>query len=270
MHHAVNEYQLRLDVQRFLWSVYYLFMWVLYFAPWGVICFIFLTVTAVEAIEECNIRMIKGKFSNLVTKSRKRLQSKEVNVEDVQTFIIIMYLASNSKDGSDMVITVLEYAESLGEIFRALTKYGLWDYLNYYLLQSIIEEFLSDDDELKDMMLQYQQDLTGYVLTLKIRTYLEATYNKHSIATSESGNLESILPQQKHELFERLSIIVDTNITEASLHYVYNLWQLLSLQFELPQLPMILYDIAQVCCMGISMLIRVCVNMEVGPVVIIH
>ena len=42
-HHAINEYQLRLDVQRFLWPVYYiiyLFTRVLYFASWGVITWI--------------------------------------------------------------------------------------------------------------------------------------------------------------------------------------------------------------------------------------
>ena len=234
------------------------------------LCFIFLTDTAVVAIAERNVRMIKGKFSRLVTQARKRLQAREINVEDVQVFLITMYSAPNSRDGSGMVTTVLESARNLDEIFRALSKYGLWDYLNYYLLQFIIEEFAHDDDELKDMMVQYQKDLTGYVLTLKIQTYLEATYNKHSIATSESGNLESILPQQKHELIKRLSVVVMANITEASLHYVYNLWQTLSLQFELPRLPMILYDIAEVCCMGISMLIRVCVNVELDPVVIIH
>ena len=41
MYHAINEYQLRLDVQRFFWPVCYisyviLFTWVLYFASWGV------------------------------------------------------------------------------------------------------------------------------------------------------------------------------------------------------------------------------------------
>ena len=240
------------------------------FRIWGVICFIFLTDAAVVAIAKCNIRMIKGKFSSLVRQARTRLQAREIDVEEMQAFLTIMYSAPNSRDGSDTVITVVESAESLNEIFRALTKYGLWDYLNYYLLQSIIVEFAHDDNELIDMMKRYQQDLTGYVLTLKIQTYLEATYNKHSIATSESGNLESILPQQKHELFKRLSLMVGTNITEASLHYVYDLWQSLSLQFELPQLSVILYGIAEVCCMGISMLIRVCVNVELGPVVIIH
>ena len=32
MHHAINEYQLRLDVQRFLWPVYYIAIHYLYYA----------------------------------------------------------------------------------------------------------------------------------------------------------------------------------------------------------------------------------------------
>ena len=40
MHRAINEYHLRLDVQRFLWPVnciiYTTYTWVLYFASWGV------------------------------------------------------------------------------------------------------------------------------------------------------------------------------------------------------------------------------------------
>ena len=74
------------------------------------------------AIAVRNNRKVEGKFSKLVTKSRKRLQSKDVDVEDVQEFLITMYSSPNSKDGSDTVTTVLESAESLDEIFRALSK----------------------------------------------------------------------------------------------------------------------------------------------------
>ena len=216
--------------------------------------FYLLTAPAVVAIAQRNIRKIKGKFSILVTKARTRLQTRDINVEVVKVFLITMYSAPNSRDGSYLVTTVVESAKSLGEIFRALSKYGLWDYLNYYLLQSIIEEFASDDDELNGMMEEYQKDLTGHILTLKIQTYLEATYDKHSIATSESDNLvdlESLPPQQKRMLFKRLSVVVHANITEASLRYVCDLWNSLLLKFALPRLPVILYDIAEVCCLCI-------------------
>ena len=209
-------------------------------------------IDVVIAIAQHNIRKIKGKFSTLVTKSYKRLQTRGIDVEDVQTFLITMFSAPNSRDANFMVTIAVESARSHAEIFRALSKYGLWDYLNYYLLQSIIEEFASDDKELNDMMQQYQQDLNGHVLTLNIQTYLETTFYKHPIAMSESdilADLESLPPQQKHKLFNRLSVMVDTNITEDSLRYVYDLWRSLAPQFELPRLSVILYDIAQVCCL---------------------
>ena len=150
------------------------------------------------AIAVRNNRKIEGKFSKLVTKSRKRLQSKDVDVEDVQEFLITMYSSPNSRDGSDIITTVLESAESLNEIFRALSKYKVWDYLNYYLLQSINEEFASDDDGLNVMMKQYQRDLTGHVLTQKIQTYLDA--NKQPTVTSDSEssadeNITSLPPK---------------------------------------------------------------------------
>ena len=220
------------------------------------LCVYLHTDTALVTIAQRNIRTIQAKFSSLVTHAQISLQKREIDIEEVQTFLITMYSNPNSRDGSDTVITVVESAKSLDEIFRALSKYRFWDYLNYYLLESIIVEFAHDDNELIDMMKRYQQDLTGYVLTLKIQTYLEATYNKHSIATSESANLvdlESLPPQQKHELFERLSFIVDANITEATLRYVCDLWKQLSFKLELPRLPVILYDIAEVCYLGISM-----------------
>ena len=91
----------------------------------------------------------------------------------------------------------MESARCLDEIFRAFGEYEFWDYLNYYLLQDIIEEFASDDDELIGMMEQYQRDLTGYLLTVKIQEYLEATHNKHSITMSDSENSDDeIVPPQ--------------------------------------------------------------------------
>ena len=185
----------------------------------------------------------------LVTKSHKRLQKREIDVEDIQMFLITMYSSPNSRDGSGMVTTVLESAKSLDEIFRALAKYGLWDYLNYSLLQSIIKEFARDDKELNDMMEQYQQDLTGHILALRIQTYLDATPIATPIATNNSDNsADEIIPlQQKHELFIKLTVKCKVNVTDHTLSYVIDLWQLLAKQFALPQPAMIFHEVAKGC-----------------------
>ena len=194
------------------------------------------------AVAQHNIIMIRGKFAMLVTKSRKRLQNREIDVEDIQTFLVTMYSSPNSRDGSGMVMIILEAAKSLDEIFRALGNYGLWNYLNYSLLQSIIREFAHDDKELNDMMEQYQQDLTGHILTLRIQMYLDAT--KHSV----------IPLLQKHELFEMLTAKCKVNVTDHTLSYVIDLWQSLAKQFTLPQPAMILHKVAE-GCIGITWLI---------------
>ena len=197
--------------------------------------------------------MIKGKFSILVTKSRRKLQYRKINVNDVQTFLVTMYSSPDSKDGSDTVTTVVESARNLDEIFRALSKHRLWDYLNYYLLQNIIEAFADDDNELNGMMGQYQEALTGYILTLRIQTYLDAT--KHPMVMSDSDN-EVVPLQQDYELFRKLTAKCEVNITNHTLSYVIDLWQSLAKQFALPQPAMILHDIAE-GCIGITWLIPI-------------
>ena len=204
-----------------------------------------------KAIARHNIRKIKGKFSKLVTKSRKSLQ-RRIDIKDAQTFLVTMYSSPNSRDGSDTVTTVVKSAKSVDEIILALSENGLWDYLNYDLLQDIIEEFASDDDELNAMMEQYQRDLTGHVLTLQIQTYLEATHNKHPIATSDSENsgdeiISALLPQQKRKFFNELSLKIDANVTDCTLGYIKGLWQSLANQFRLPRPAMILHSIAEGC-----------------------
>ena len=195
----------------------------------------------------------------LVTKSRKRLQSRKVDIEDMQTFLVTMYSTHKSTDGNKIVTTVVESAKTLDEIFRALSKNKLWDYLNYYLLQSIIEEFASDDDELNGMMKQYQKDLTGYILVVKIQVYLDATQYKHPTPASDSDNsddeIAASLPQkQKNKLFKQLTVKVEVNVTEYTLSYVIDLWQSLTHQFALPRPAMILHNIAE-GCIGITWLI---------------
>ena len=204
-----------------------------------------------KAIARRNIRKIKGKFSKLVTKSRTSLQ-RRMDIKDAQTFLVTMYSSPNSRDGSDTVITVVKSAKSVDEIILALSENGLWDYLNYDLLQDIIEEFASDDDELNAMMEQYQRDLTGHVLTLQIQTYLEATHNKQPIATSDSENsgdeiIPALLPQQKRKFFKQLSVKIDANVTDCTLGYIKGLWQSLANQFRLPRPAMILHSIAEGC-----------------------
>ena len=103
------------------------------------------------------------------------------------------------------------------------------------------------------MMEQYQQDLTGHILTQKIETYLkEATHDDPPITTSDSETSgDEILPalpqQKKRKLFKELSFKVDANVADHTLGYVKDLWRSLRKQFVLPRPAMILHKIAEGC-----------------------
>ena len=127
-----------------------------------------------------------------------------------------MCSSCDSRDVSDMVTSILNSVASLGEVFIALSKHRLWDYINYYLLQSIIEHFVSDDKKLNGMMKQYQKDLSGHTLALGIEKclYLDAT---------NSVQINPAFPPP-------------TNVTCHSFSYVKDLWRSLQNQFSLPNL----------------------------------
>ena len=211
-------------------------------------------------MEQRNIAMIKTKFSALTTRSCTSLQTRNISVLDVVKFLTIMYSSPDSRDGFDTVFTVLETAKNLDEICCLLSKYRLWDHINYFLLQSIIEKFADDDVELKSMMKQYQKDLTGHILALKIPAYLIATdaykHSENSTTNSKDDiNLTfSFSSEEMQDLFKKLQVKVDAKITDHSFSYIIDLWESLSEQFVLPQPAMILHEIAE-GCIGITWLI---------------
>ena len=118
-------------------------------------------------------------------------------------------------------------------MLETLTVEGAWDFINYYLLESIIEEY--GDDRAKEMMEQYKQDLTGYLLVTTIKDHLDAVDLEHPT-----------IPQE--ELFSSLTTKVKgVNISSQSLEYVNNLWESLRKQFSLPKHILVLYKIAKWC-----------------------
>ena len=56
---------------------------------------------------------------------------------------------------------------------RREVLWWIWDYINYYPLQSITEEYASSDFQLRATMEQYKQDLSGHNLALRIQKYVQ-------------------------------------------------------------------------------------------------
>ena len=134
-------------------------------------------------------------------------------------------MCSSCDSSDDMVATNVESAQDLDEIFRALSKNGFWDYLKYYPLQNIIEQFASDDVELKDKMEEYQKDLSGHTLALGIQRCMCLD------TTDQVQTISGFTPP--------------ADVTDHSLNYVKSLWRSLENQFSLPKLEEFLHDTSE-------------------------
>ena len=114
---------------------------------------------------------------------------------------------SHSLDASagGNINTILGAATNIDAIFSALTTHRLWDHLNYHLLQSIVKEFASRDEELNLQVEQYQRDLSEFLVSTKIKDYLVAV---------RVDNLSKALAAQFHL---PVSMLLFHKITESCL-----------------------------------------------------
>jgi len=107
-----------------------------------------LTIT----IARSNHQNITGKFASLLILAKRKLKSLQIDIEDLRLHLLVKY-SSDSRN----INTILGAANNIDDIFRALTTHRLWDHLNYHLLQSIVKEFASRDEELNLRVKQYHE-----------------------------------------------------------------------------------------------------------------
>ena len=182
---------------------------------------------------------MRVKFASLIRKASKKL-SNVIEIEDLEMFLVTLFSSEESSNGSSIVTSVMKSCHTLREVFLAFGNKALWSYTNYSLLRSIVEEFKNDDQELKDLIQQYESDFTGYILTQKIKTYISAVQSDPEL--QQQPPLE-----ETPELFQRLTIEVGVQITKHSMKYVHELWTTLSHLFRLPMPLLILRKVVKNC-----------------------
>jgi len=167
-----------------------------------------------------------------------KLDSKEITSNRFRLFLGNLYSCGGKMNGNKFLRKLLKPSATVSEILETLTVEGEWDFMNYYLLESIIEQY--GDDRTKEMMKQYKQDLNEYTFVTKIKDYLDAVSLEHPT--------HRILPIPQQELFSLLKAKVKgVNITHHSLKYIRDLWESLPNQLSLPKHILVLYRIGEGC-----------------------
>ena len=188
-----------------------------------------------------NLRMIKDKFASLLALAHRVLQGKNIDSSNLRLFLAARYLPEEDSNdtreinSSRFIAEVLSTAHSLSEIFGLLMIQGLLNYKNFYVLRSIINEYASDNTEMKKTLSEYEEALAGYILVTKMKDYLDA-----ELQQSEQSKPDS-------KLFDELSVKVKATVTEKTLKYVNELWDSLAHQVELPVTALPFHKVAKGC-----------------------
>ena len=200
------------------------------------------TSLVAAAVARRNRLIIGRKWGALVAHTgevlQDKLDNKEITSNRFRLFLGNLYSCGGKMDGNEFLKKLLKPSASISEMLEALTLEGEWDFMNYYLLESIIEEY--GDDRTKEMMEQYKRDLNEYTFVAKIKDHLDAVDLEHPTRRIQP------IPQEK--LFSLLKEKVKgVNITNHSLKYIRDLWESLQNHLSLPKYILVLYKIVEGC-----------------------
>ncbi len=185
--------------------------------------------------------MIYGKFASLVRRACRSLRVKNTHLGELKLYIF-QVLGSNTLAMSD-----IDDAATVDELFRLLAKQGLWSYLDYDLLEKVIREFSEGDESLQGMLEDYQQQLSGFKLSILLDSYIQFVQPEDE--QLQQAAADDLLPKRDPDpaLFKRLMVKTNAEITDHSLDYVYELRKRVSRFMSLPPVVLVLDKIAEGC-----------------------
>ena len=183
-----------------------------------------------------NKQNITAKYAALLTNVYNRLQRKEIDVQEFRLFVIARFPPGD----------FIPQSSDLGELFEAITRNGLWDFLNYKPLEDIVQQFGADDEQLKDWVKEYKAHLVGFKACTKLVDYLAVVESDSSFDESDSDQpTQPKLARQDPQYFRKLSLKLKVKVTDQSLSYVDDIWRSVSEYLLLPPLSAILNHICK-------------------------
>ena len=143
-------------------------------------------------------RIMYGKFTTLLQNARRRLQS-SVNIKDFYLFVIGLFPPGDC------------IPDSVGfyETFSAISKNGLWDYINYFSLKCIVKEFVGNDPQMSEWVKQYEEALSGYMLNTRISDHITVVAASDFNGIDLDRRLECNPAKYDARYYRRLSVKVD-------------------------------------------------------------
>jgi hypothetical protein len=176
------------------------------------------------------------KFSSLVQEVQSALQSRQVSVNEVYSFLVHCFSQNDW----------IQNPSDFDHLFRALSVAKLWNYDHYGPLEDVTKRFLSDNVAIKNLVSKYKNDLTGFYTTTKIADFIKVHKSKFE---DTEQDVEESLPVDTYTLKDyrqlKVTLNVGRKISKVTLSYVDELWRSLAEEFDLPSLTAVIHSIIE-------------------------
>ena len=114
------------------------------------------------------------------------------------------------------------------EIFKSITRHGLWNYFHYSPLVQIAKKFGANDPEMEGWVQTYKQDLKVHCLETTVEDYIEAELD---VANPPPAK------RMKNDFQYYCPMEWKTEFVDHSLQYLAEVWEKFSCQYLAPDSP---------------------------------
>ena len=168
-------------------------------------------------IAQCNKDEIALKFAKLQLNICKKLREKPSIIGDLRTFFRQRFSHKNCIPETSTC--------SLNEIFDAITCHKLWDYWNYQPLEDTVQQFADDDQELKQLIEAYKEDLKSYSVVKKLidDPGIISRINAYKPPSEEKQHEQPAEYEQQY--YQKLSWKSNMKFSKHTLKYIADLWK---------------------------------------------
>ena len=190
----------------------------------------------VAEVTHQNKRSISAKYATLLANVYSTLQQKGIDVREFLLFVVARFPPGDC----------IPHSGDLAEIFEAITRNRLWDFLNYQPLEDIVQHFVANDEKMNDSMKEYKAHLVGFKACMKIVNYLSEVESDSSF--DESDLEQPTLPKPARydrRYYRKLSLKLKVKVTDQSLSYIDDIWRSVSEYLLLPPLSALLDHICK-------------------------
>ena len=190
------------------------------------------------AAAKTNIGYLQSQYELLVLMTQEAVKAKSPSLTEFRTKITFWLPEPRPEQETSLrkKLRFIYDAESIDEIFGIFNLYRLWNYLNFGLIQHLVEVY--GDDELQQRMLKYTTSVELFRKQTTLKVFWKASPATRTCPEIPTKFRESL----KHITFKHGNLDADINLDDIERYR-----QELAEQYSFPEFTIILADIEKGC-----------------------